>query len=195
MKRGLGYLLAAAGGALIGALAVKLSLEKRYRDELKDIEQDLWSKYKTKLSEKTELATQEAVEALDIVKTELEELRQKERDQEKLQKLGVVNAFEMTAKEREVQLARAFVIRPDEYGTEPDFARFRYVFYPELDKYYNSDCETPVDKDEIDDMLGGVHPEDHFGEFEDETVYIRNEDLKVDLAIYLGGDSPDEDEE
>ena len=44
-------------------------------------------------------------------------------------------------------------------------------------------------------MLGDVHPEDHFGEFDDEVVYVRNEDLKVDIAIFLAEDPPDEEDD
>ncbi len=195
MKKALGYLLTAAGGALIGGLATKLYFEKKYRMELKDQEGRLWDRYKEKVAEKTEEAVAQANEALKIVKNELQELQQKAADEEKLQKLGVVDAFKMTAKEREIQLARAFVIRPDEYGTQRDFARFNYVFYPEQDEYYNRDYQTPVEEEELRDMLGDVHPEDHFGEFDDEVVYVRNEDLKVDIAIFLAEDPPDEEDE
>lgn len=195
MKKALGYLLAAAGGALIGGLATKFYFEKRYRIELKDQEGRLWDRYKEKVAEKTEEAVAQANEALEVMKNELQELQKKTADEEKLRKLGVVDAFKMTAKEREIQLAKAFVIRPDEYGTRKDYARFRYVFYPEQDEYYNSDYQTPVEEEELKDILGDVHPEDHFGQFDDDVVYVRNEDLKVDVAVYLAEDTPEAEEE
>lgn len=187
-KHVIGYFIAAIGGALIGSLATKLYVTKRHNDELKDIRQELRKDYKARLAEQTELATKDACEALDIVKQELADLKI-------MRNIGASEP--LTKKQKEVQQERAFVIRPDEYGTRPDFARFRYIFNPDHDEFINSDYQTIVEKEEIDDMLGEVHPEDHFGEFEDEVVYIRNEDLKVDIAVYLSEDFPtaDEDEE
>lgn len=195
MKKAFGYLMAAAGGALIGGLATKLHLEKKYRKELRTREDNLLDRYKEKVTEKTEAAVAQANEALEIMQNELKELQRKASDEERLRKLGVVDAFKMTAKEREVQLARAFVIRPDEFRTKKDYARFNYIFYPEQDEYYNSDYQTPVEEEELRDILGDVHPEDHFGEFEDEVVYIRNEDLKVDVAVFLAEEPPDDTED
>lgn len=199
MKKVFGYLMAAAGGALIGGLATKLHLEKKYRKELRTREDNLWDRYKDKLAEKTELATKDAYEELETIKNSMTDLEQLLNDERKLRKLGVpeelIPSGSMTAKQREIQLARAFVIRPDEFGTRKDYARFNYVFYPEQDEYYNSDYQTPVEEDELRDILGDVHPEDHFGEFEDEVVYIRNEDLKVDVAVFLAEEPPDDTED
>lgn len=187
-KHVIGYFVAAIGGALVGSLATKLYMTKRHNDELKDVRQELRKDYKARLTEQTEIATKDAYDALEVVRQELSDLKT-------MKSIGATE--KPTKKQKEIQKARAFIIRPDEYGTRPDFARFRYIFNPDQDEYINSDCQTIVEKEEIDDVLGEVHPEDHFGEFEDEVVYIRNEDLKVDIAVYLSEDSPtaDEDEE
>lgn len=199
MKKVFGYLMAAAGGALIGGLATKLHLEKKYRKDIRDREDRLWDRYKEKVAEKTELATRDAYEELETIKNSMTDLEQLLNDERKLRKLGVpeelIPSGSMTAKQREIQLARAFIIRPDEYGTNKDYARFRYVFYPESNEYYNSDYQTPVEEDELKDILGDVHPEDHYGEFEDEVVYVRNDDLKVDVAIFLAEETPDDEED
>lgn len=194
MKRALGYFLAATGGAFLGALSTAVVLTRKHREELKNVREELYAQYKTKVAEQTERATSDTLAAMAAVKAELEDLRAQKRDEALFAKVGAELGHEPTAKEVEVQTAKAYVIRPDEFGTE-GYLTLRYIFFPDQDEYLNADGQTLVGKDEVEKILGDLHPEDHFGEFDDEMVYVRNDECQTDVVIYLEEGAPDTDED
>lgn len=77
---------------------------------------------------------------------------------------------------------KIYIISPDDYNTLDGFDA--ETFYYSADNYLlNSDCEVVPD-DEIN-ILMGHDPYGHFGEYEDDSVHIRNEDRMCDYEILL----------
>lgn len=71
-----------------------------------------------------------------------------------------------------------YVISPDEFGEEEDYDRISFMYY--------ADHILADDDDElVEDIAGtvGVESLTHFGEYDDDCVYVRNERLKVDYEI------------
>lgn len=74
---------------------------------------------------------------------------------------------------------KPYVISPDEFG-EDDFDTVTFTFY--------SDHTVTDENDEVlEDMdeVIGVESLNHFGEYEDDAVYVRNPRLKLDIEILL----------
>lgn len=78
-----------------------------------------------------------------------------------------------------------YIIKPEEYGDNDGWDKLSYLYFPDSDKYVNATYDAPVDDEEIANTLKGLNVATHFGEFEDDAVYVRNEDLKLDVAVYL----------
>ena len=73
-----------------------------------------------------------------------------------------------------------YVIRPDEFDTEDyDIITLRY---------YNDDVVTMANtgrvltEDEIEECVG-LDSLTHFGEYEEDSVFVRNDNLKIDYEI------------
>ncbi|MCC2832073.1 hypothetical protein [[Clostridium] innocuum] len=73
-----------------------------------------------------------------------------------------------------------YVIPPEDFGEYNDYEALSWTYY--ADKYLADE-----DDDLVDDIEGtvGYDSLNHFGEYEDDTVFVRNEDLKTDYEIML----------
>lgn len=73
---------------------------------------------------------------------------------------------------------KPYVISPDEFGELDNYRRFSLTYY--LDGIIeDEDHDIVEDADEII----GVDPADHFGEYEEDSVFVRNEYLRSDFEI------------
>lgn len=157
-------------GAICGAVAWYVT-DRRWRDrnerDVAEVRENLKAYYKEREVEKTERIAEETRQACE------EEFRAAQRVS------STMPAPKEKPPERDI-----FIIKPEEYGDNPSWAKFSYVYDPDTDSYTNATFDIEVDDEEILDMIGTGIP-DHFGEFEDDAVYVRNQDLKTDIAVYL----------
>lgn len=72
---------------------------------------------------------------------------------------------------------RPYVISPEEYG-EYSYDEIELTYY--ADGVLTDDMNNVVD--DVDDIVG-LDFEDHFGEYEDDSVHIRNDKRKCDYEI------------
>lgn len=73
-----------------------------------------------------------------------------------------------------------YVIPPDEYGDEADYALVELRYFEDgvlTDSWYNV-----ITDEEAEDMIG-LDSLKHFGEYEEDSVHVRNDRLKVDYEI------------
>lgn len=102
----------------------------------------------------------------------------------KLQEEGYVNYTEHSQKNTEEKkdnsmLDIPYVISPDEYGENENYAQISLT-------YYDGDGVLADDKDEVVDDIDetiGTDFANHFGEYEEDSVFIRNDRLKCDYEI------------
>ena len=80
----------------------------------------------------------------------------------------------------DVMTDRPYVISPDEFGDYPDYETISLTYYN--DKVLTDEYNEIVD--DIDDLIG-KDSLNHFGEYEDDSVFVRNDALKVDYEILL----------
>ena len=89
-----------------------------------------------------------------------------------------VNAVKQYAGEEVTFMAVPHVITPDEFGSEDDYETETLTYY--ADGVLTDEDDVPIE--DVDDMVG----EDsltHFGEYEDDSVHVRNDKRKCDYEI------------
>ena len=99
-----------------------------------------------------------------------------------LQKEGYVNYSDMQDKKQKQEIAvdRPYVIQPSDFGEFDD--------YEKISLTYTADGVLLDDMNEILDDIEETVGEDsleHFGEYEDDSVYVRNDAKKCDYEILL----------
>ena len=100
----------------------------------------------------------------------------------RLQKEGYVNYSDMQDKKQKQKIAvdRPYVIQPSDFGEFDD--------YEKISLTYTADGVLLDDMNEIVDDIEETVGEDsleHFGEYEDDSVYVRNDAKKCDYEILL----------
>ena len=100
----------------------------------------------------------------------------------RLQKEGYVNYSDMQDKKQKQEIAvdRPYVIQPSDFG--------EYEDYEKISLTYTADGVLLDDMNEIVDDIEETVGEDsleHFGEYEDDSVYVRNDAKKCYYEILL----------
>ena len=99
-----------------------------------------------------------------------------------LEREGYVNYSDMQNKKQKQEIAvdRPYVIQPSDFGEFDD--------YEKISLTYTADGVLLDDMNEIVDDIEETVGEDsleHFGEYEDDSVYVRNDAKKCDYEILL----------
>lgn len=80
--------------------------------------------------------------------------------------------------------SRAFrpphVISPDTFGDQDGYDQISLTYY--ADKTLADDKDHAMDEDEIEETVG-KESLNHFGEYEEDSVFVRNDRLKADYEI------------
>ena len=77
-------------------------------------------------------------------------------------------------------MEKPYVISPDEYGEMDDYDLYSYTYY--ADKVLADENNEPIE--DVDQRIG-LESLNHFGEYGDDSVYVRNDKLKADYEILL----------
>jgi hypothetical protein len=75
---------------------------------------------------------------------------------------------------------KPYVISPDEFGENEDYDRIGLNYF--ADKVLAHDDDTLFE--DVDEIIG-LESLTHFGEYEDDSVFVRNDRLKIDYEILL----------
>lgn len=102
-----------------------------------------------------------------------------ESDMEPYKNLMIKLGYE-PEKEEESVVIKPYVISPDEFGEEDDYETISLTYYS--DGILTDDMNERIDN--VDDVVG-KDSLTHFGEYEDDSVFVRNERLKCDYEILL----------
>ena len=162
-------------GAATGSLITWKLVEKKYK---KIADEEIASVVETfKNREKQEKKHQE-----EVVEEILEE--EKEELQTEVEKLGYFYSDEGVTVDKytvEVEPGKEsiapYIITPEEYGEDEDYEIKSLSFYSD---FILSDDEGMIVGDP-GDIIGDALT--HFGEYDDDSVYVRNENYKCDYEI------------
>lgn len=171
MKGTLSSFLIFAAGAAIGSVVTWKFLETRYKklvdEEVESMDEYYRNKYGVEEPEVEEEETREIDNQVDIREYAKTLVSQK-----------YVNYSNVERDEEVNDVERPYVIPPEEFG--------ELSGYETITLYYHSDGVLTDDQNEIvedvDDVVGEDFS-DHFGEYEDDSVFIRNDAKRVDYEI------------
>ena len=102
----------------------------------------------------------------------------------RLEREGYTNYSNVSAgekkEEQEAMEMKPYVISPDEFGEFEDYERISLSYY--ADQILADEDDEKVE--DVDNVVG-LESLTHFGEFEDDSVFVRNDRLKCDYEILL----------
>lgn len=75
---------------------------------------------------------------------------------------------------------KPYVIKPEIFGEDPDYETVSLTYY--ADDVLTDERNCIIDPGEIESLIG-EESLDHFGEYEDDSVFVRNEERKTDYEI------------
>lgn len=180
MRSTLSNLLMFAAGAALGVSATWKYFKEKYKriaDEEIDSVREYYLNKKPKYEgpydsdEETRMKARESHEKPDI-----REYAEKLKDLE----YRNYSSSDRTVEREEKDVDGPYVIAPEEYGELHDYQTIELTHYGDGILAEN----TGEIVDDADDIVGPDYA-DHFGEYEDDSVYIRNDKRKCDYLILL----------
>ena len=85
---------------------------------------------------------------------------------------------------------KPYVIRPEEFGEVDGYEEITLIYY--ADGYLADENLELIEGDDIDDTVGADFAS-HFGEYEDDSVFIRNDYRECDYEILMSARDYEED--
>ena len=167
-------------GAAIGSVATWKLLEKR-NEQIIQQEVDEFKEY---WSNKESVTTSGYVTTDDTESESNDSVtytnNDKDKYKEKLSELEYTKEEKKGGLEKMSYYDKPYVIRPDEFGELDDYDTISLTYY--ADKVLTDENDEPID--DIDDIVG-LDSLETFGEYEDDSVFVRNDRMRVDYEILL----------
>ena len=179
MSNAVAFAIGVATGASITYILVKKHFKKIADDEIDTMREY----FQNKRAEGTDTLEEEPDEAeVKEARDEHQEDKPNIREYASLiKKENYTNYSDTTAdKKKEVDdVEKPYVITPEEFG-ELDYSTISLTYYSDGVLTYESDELV----EDVDDIVGADFAE-HFGEYEDDSVFIRNDRMKTDFEILV----------
>ena len=173
------FTIGVATGASITYILVKKHFKKIADDEIDTMREY----FQNKRAEEANALEEEPDEAeVKEARDEHQEHKPNIREYASLIKKENYTNYSDTAadKKKEVDdVEKPYVITPEEFG-ELDYSTISLTYYSDGVLTYESDELV----EDVDDIVGADFAE-HFGEYEDDSVFIRNDRMKTDFEILV----------
>lgn len=183
-KQMIKYTVILATGIGIGVGAVWYYFDKKYKDEMsKKIEEIMAESKQIKPVKSTASELPAKVNTVDEVQPTVTSVKTTKVNYSKLIKNEKYVGTESTDNaEEETDYEKPYVISPLEFGDKEDegYTTVSLMFYS--DGLLADDMGEVIEN--IDETVG-VDSLNHFGEYEDDSVFVRNDRLKIDYEILL----------
>ena len=179
-------LLCFVAGAAIGSVVTWKLIEKKYKDLADEEIESVIETFKNRKPRITKDNVKETVEKVinkykepkeiveDIVTTEKYSIENEEEIDEDDESNYTVNV------DNDVEVVTPYVITPEQFGEYNEYGTKTLTYY--ADNVLTDEIDNPITSEEMETMIG---PDalDHFGEYEDDSVYIRDEMNEMDYEI------------
>lgn len=179
-------LLCFVAGAAIGSIVTWKLIEKKYKDLADEEIESVKETFKNRKPRITKDNVKEKVEKVinkykepkeiveDIVTSERYSIENEEEIDEDDESNYTVNV------DNDVEVVTPYVITPEQFGEYNEYGTKTLTYY--ADNVLTDEIDNPITSDEMVIMIG---PDalDHFGEYEDDSVYIRDEMNEMDYEI------------
>lgn len=158
-----------AAGSLVTWQYTKKLYEKRAQEEIDSVKETYAKKDKVNVVKKPEKKTEAVNEKpeQDVkarIKTKYAELSKHYR----------------TGDSSPTAESKPYVISPDDFDEENDYETISLIYF--ADGVLADDAYRKID--DVDEIVG-VESLTHFGEYEDDSVFVRNDKLKCDYEILM----------
>ena len=179
-------LLCFVAGAAIGSVITWKLIEKKYKD-LAD--EEIESVIETFKNRKPRITKDEVKETVEKVINKCKEPKEIVEDIVTAEKYSIENEEEIDEDDESnytidvdpgVEVIAPYVITPEQFGEYSEYGTKTLTYY--ADNVLTDEIDNPITSEEMETMIG---PDalDHFGEYEDDSVYIRDEMNEMDYEI------------
>lgn len=179
-------LLCFVAGATIGSVVTWKLIEKKYKDLADEEIKSVKETFKNRKSRITKDEVKKTVEKVinkwkepketieDIVTAEGYSTEDKEETEENDESNYTVDV------DSGVEVIIPYVITPEQFGEYDEYETKTLIYY--ADNVLADEIDNPITSKEMQTMIG---PDalDYFGEYEDDSVYIRDEINEIDYEI------------
>lgn len=110
------------------------------------------------------------------------EKKEKPTEKERIEYSQHISKLGYTEEKKPADNQEPRVISPDEFGDQDDYDEISLTYY--ADGTVTDDNDRPMDEDDIEATIG-KDSLTHFGEYEDDSVYVRNDFFKADYEILM----------
>lgn len=172
------YFIAFVAGGALGSLATWMFVKKKY-EQIAQEEIDSVKEVYSKRKPKTEKNDDDEEEAIQVDEKEVAEY-EKIIETTGYSKYSDISKNNTKTEVKHDYLERPYVIRPEEFGELDGYEMISLTHYS--DGILADDDDQRMADDEIDEVVGADYAE-HFGEYEDDSVFVRNDRLKCDYEI------------
>lgn len=175
-----GFIFGATAGSVATWYLVKDKYKKFAQEEIEEVREFYWSKDET--PEESKNNEDKPKENVDL---NIKELNAYKRLVENVD-YSICSKQEKTKndipeqKEEPKNVDAPYIIPPYEFGEFDDYEKISLVFFSD---HVLTDEE--LEKIEDVDKIVGIESLNHFGEYEDDSVYVRNDQLKCDYEILI----------
>ena len=179
-------LLCFVTGAAIGSIVTWKLIEKKYKD-LAD--EEIESVIETFKNRKPRITKDEVKETVEKVINKCKEPKETVEGIVTAEGYSIENEEEIDEDDESdytvdvdpgVEVIVPYVITPEQFGEYSEYGTKTLTYY--ADNVLTDEIDNPITSDEMETMIG---PDalDHFGEYEDDSVYIRDEMNEMDYEI------------
>ena len=179
-------LLCFVTGAAIGSVVTWKLIEKKYKD-LAD--EEIESVIETFKNRKPRITKDNVKETVEKVINKCKESKETIEDIVTSEGYFIENEEEIDEDDESnytvdvdpgVEVIVPYVITPEQFGEYNEYGTKTLTYY--ADNVLTDEIDNPITSDEMETMIG---PDalDHFGEYEDDSVYIRDEMNEMDYEI------------
>lgn len=180
MKKGFIFLGGLITGAVMTYFAMKNKCEEYIQNEIKEVKDELHNMHNDDVIDVDK--TEEVNDTEEVKDTENVENHQEYN--ELINEYAPENEVEINEIKRENDPRFAHIVTPEDFGSIEGYDYDSLYWHPNNVVTNNTDTEI-IDSDELYNLVGMSWSEikSHFGEYEDDTVFVRNNDLKCDYEI------------
>lgn len=147
---------------------------KYFRNKYEKIAQDEIDSVKEVFSKRAEIKKHQNKSDINVYQTLIEKNGYKNYSNEEH-----IDASTADEEEEEFMMG-PYVITPDEFGEKDNYEQISLTYY--IDGILADDFDEPID--DIDDVIG-LTAVNHFGEYEPDSVFVRNDERKCDYEVLL----------
>lgn len=167
------FITGMAAGSAVSWYFLKTKYEHISKEEIESVKEVYRKKYETHEEETAESSEEDEDEEYKPTSEEIEEHK------EMVNNLGYTN-YSNVKKGEAKNVDKPYVISPEEFDELPDYNTVSLLYY--TDKVLADMNGNAIE--DVDDIIG-EDSLNHFGEYEDDSVFVRNDSRKTDYEILL----------